>query len=923
MSGHPSPQSRNLSSNEVTTHEETLKSSQLAGWRWEICNSVHTYDGGIDGYLCTFLSSQNPYTPNINPEVEQMCSTFTAVKGKEVESYKPLYELLTALVADFPAERRPSFYVNCEQPLPFPFKDFAPRHHDSKPDLAMSWPGVALPVSSADDKIDAPHCRMFSMAIEVKDVRREDPFLTNSNGSNRMSDYRANKLVQISVNARNLIFAHGLLAAFTLGIYGDVVRIVRYDHACAIASPPMNITTIKGVKALQEFFWRFVHPWEGGPGSVVGADPTVRHLTAEDKTWLQARLNAHKTQMLRLSPRVRLDEARWVKVWDEDRPEPRAYVLLRLLNANAQLFSRSTMVWLAIEDTRSEACARNDTAESESPADTGTQDPSGQQRPLVVRIIKEAWRQLARPSEKAYYDRMDATLTQPADRIGLPALVGGCDMGARDVRRWRAAVSGEAWVGDDDLLSMQSTTTSDPEGVSETDLPQPSIGPSKHLPVIDKGYIPASVPVPMHQTHSWRLTGGAELRFKTKERSHMRMVVDTVGRPLMEFKSTKELVMAMYDAIRAHQTLMERCGILHRDVSSSNILIVEHQPVERTESAPCNGILHDFDYSSMLKEPPPADGSNTAQSDQPPLLYTREDLEVGDEEAESVADLKERTGTYYFMAIALLKPKSRNIFHDAHHDLESYIWVLVWHVLRHTAHDAPDGNEVFSGVFHFGNDVKATYSKLGWIVTCKKTPLVIKDNAPLTDLLRTLNTAMFNAVILSMCKLTYATVLGAFKTAIDRDDWPANDRALKFIPPKTTDVNVERRTETDTVTFIEGPLQNPESSQQPEGPERKKKRTRGKYDEAIEEESESELLQLDDDRSEGTFPTPGSRKRQRSAKKTLVAQESASVGEGRPSRQASRRSARGTAGSSKASGRGGGEGPRRSARLKGSQAKKA
>lgn len=452
-------------------------------------------------------------------------------------------------MAEFPAERRPSFYINCGQPLPFPFKDFAHRNHASKPDLAMSWPGVALPVSSAGDKIDAPHCRLFSMVIEVKDVREKDPLLTNAEGSNHMSDYRANKLVQISVNARNLIFAHGLLAAFTLGIYGDVVRIVRYDHACAIASPPMNITTIEGVKALQEFFWRFVHPWEGGPGSVVGADPTVRHLTAEDKTWLQARLNAHRAQMLRLFPSVRLDEARRVKVWDEDRPEPRAYVLLRLLNANAQLFSRSTMVWLAIEDARSEGWARNK-PECESPAATGTQVPSEQQRPLVVRIIKEAWRQLARPSEKAYYDRMDATLTQPADRIGLPALVDGCDMGARDVKRWRAAVSGEAWAGDDDLLSMQSTTTSDPEGVSETDLPRPSIGRSQPLPVIDKGYIPASVPVPMHQTHSWRLTGGAALRFKAKERSHMRMVVDTVGRPLMEFKSTKELVMAMYDAIR-------------------------------------------------------------------------------------------------------------------------------------------------------------------------------------------------------------------------------------------------------------------------------------------------------------------------------------------------------------------------------------
>ncbi|KAH9856214.1 hypothetical protein C2E23DRAFT_882323 [Lenzites betulinus] len=899
-------------------YDQSPNASKPHGRHGEICKGVHIYDGDIDAYLRTFLSSQTPYTANINPEVAQMSSAFTAVTGKERESYTPLHKLLTALVAEFPAERRPSFYVNCRQPLPFPFKDFVHHNHASKPDLAVSWPGVALPVSSAGDKIDAPHCRMFSMAIEVKDVRTEDPFLTNANGSNRMSDHRANKLVQISVNARNLIFAHGLLAAFTLGIYGDVVRIVRYDHACAIASPPMNITTSEGVKALQEFFWRFVHPWEGGPGSVVGADPTVRHLTAEDKTWLQARLNAHRAQMLRLSPRVRLHEARRVKVWDEDRPEPRAYVLLSLLDANAQLFSRATMVWLAIEDNRLQACAHNK-PECESPAAAGTQDPSEQQRPLVVRIIKEAWRQLARPSEKAYYDRMNATLTQPADRIGLPALVGGCDMGARDIKRWRVAMSGEAWAGDDDLLSMPLTKTSDPEGVPEADLPQPSIGPSNPLPVIDKGYIPNSVPVPMHQTHSWRLTGGAALQFKAKERSHMRMVVDTVGRPLDDFDSTKELVMAIYDAIRGHQTLMERCGILHRDVSSGNILIVEYQPDDRTELAPCNGILHDFDYSSMLREPPPADGSSTAPSDQPPLLFTGEDLEVGDEEAESVADLKERTGTYYFISVRLLHPEARDTLHDAHHDLESYIWVLIWIVLRHTAHDHASGTVACSELFICGQDRRAAGLKRCWSLDRDETPLVIKNNAPLTDLLKALHGALYDALILrERCKLTYATVLAAFKAAIDRDDWPTNDRALKFIPPKTTNVKSKRRPETVTVTFIEGQLPDP-SSQQSEAPERKNKRTRGKYDEAIEEESESEL---NDDCSEGTSPTPGSRKRQRSAKKTRVAQESGSVGEG-SSRQASRRSARGTAGSSKASGLGGAEGPRRSARLRGSQAKKA
>ncbi|EIW58065.1 uncharacterized protein TRAVEDRAFT_106533, partial [Trametes versicolor FP-101664 SS1] len=72
-----------------------------------------------------------------------------------------------------------------------------------------------------------------------------------------------------------------------------------------------------------------------------------------------------------------------------------------------------------------------------------------------------------------------------------------------------------------------------------------------------------------------------------------RFVVDTVGRPLSKFGSTKELAVVLRDAIRGHQLVMERSGILHQDVSSSNILIVQ-EPHEHPHS---QGFLHDFDES--------------------------------------------------------------------------------------------------------------------------------------------------------------------------------------------------------------------------------------------------------------------------------------------------------------------------------------
>ena len=54
-------------------------------------------------------------------------------------------------------------------------------------------------------------------------------------------------------------------------------------------------------------------------------------------------------------------------------------------------------------------------------------------------------------------------------------------------------------------------------------------------------------PFPQHQTCSRRLH---LQRYAPRERSHMRIVMDGVGRPITEFTSTRELVLAIRDAIK-------------------------------------------------------------------------------------------------------------------------------------------------------------------------------------------------------------------------------------------------------------------------------------------------------------------------------------------------------------------------------------
>ena len=80
---------------------------------------------------------------------------------------------------------------------------------------------------------------------------------------------------------------------------------------------------------------------------------------------------------------------------------------------------------------------------------------------------------------------------------------------------------------------------------------------------------------------------------------------------------------------------MKYGGILHRDISNGNILIVDRPVPEKPD---CKGVLHDFDYSSMTAVPPSENTSSS--SSEPPRLHR---LELDEDDPEDVEHLKERT----------------------------------------------------------------------------------------------------------------------------------------------------------------------------------------------------------------------------------------------------------------------------------------
>ncbi len=119
------------------------------------------------------------------------------------------------------------------------------------------------------------------------------------------------------------------------------------------------------------------------------------------------------------------------------------------------------------------------------------------------------------------------------------------------------------------------------------------------------------------------------------------LVISPAGRVISDFSTIRELFEALHDAIRAHRSLYLKGGILHRDISSNNIIITSPEKADGFR-----GMLIDLDL--------------TKERDSGP------------------SGVRHRTGTMQFMAIEVL----RGVDHTYRHDLESFFYVLLWMCAR-------------------------------------------------------------------------------------------------------------------------------------------------------------------------------------------------------------------------------------------------
>ncbi|KAF2010457.1 serine/threonine-protein kinase Sgk2 [Aaosphaeria arxii CBS 175.79] len=132
------------------------------------------------------------------------------------------------------------------------------------------------------------------------------------------------------------------------------------------------------------------------------------------------------------------------------------------------------------------------------------------------------------------------------------------------------------------------------------------------------------------------------------------VVTSPIGRPLQFFATRLELLLALRDAVRAHRSLFQDAKVLHQDISVWNILISHPQ-----RPGDPHGILIDLDVAINVAEG-------------------------------GLRKLGGAIGTRPFMAIGVLLRR----IHTYRHDLESFLYVLLWVVVVRQKDYPPVGSRL-------------------------------------------------------------------------------------------------------------------------------------------------------------------------------------------------------------------------------------
>ncbi|KAH9930116.1 uncharacterized protein B0H18DRAFT_1209608 [Fomitopsis serialis] len=768
----------------MTQHSQTLQSSNRnrdsQAWAVEIDGKISFFDRRLPDFFTQYIPCDTPfpgYRPWGNPS-----DVFEAVPVdvKETAKYPELLVGLRSLVQEFEPERRPLFAEGSRCRVKFPFSTWEDERNYTMPGILMSFPGE-------QDEGWAGTWHGISMVFEIKRTRGEDPI---DEYGVRYGKQATDALTQLAKSARNLLSTHGMLFVYVVGIYGDTARIYRFDHAACVVSRSFDFKETPW--PLHELLWRFCY-YQGPRGGarvasapptymLIGADPSVQRATDEDLRLAEEKYAKVGTEPLTLTDK---QACRWITVTrhSEDGTEmgTTRYLAYRIRSLNARLFSRATAVWDALEEGTWERC-----------------------------VIKDSWRQLEHDREDVLYDRIRGSFR---DRPWHEVLEDHVFMHRNDGPKEKPSIPTGPFQVDEQGCSMLPLELEEMLVDAALD---PTIAELYGLPEIsysdDLGAREASKALRPDSSNAAGNRGSTGIVLRDPknanyyERSHMRVIMKTVGRPLSSFKSTKELVRALRDAIIGHRQAYQ-AGVIHRDISEGNVMICD------TSIASFTGFLLDFDYGfdwkAALKHAglPVTKASwktfvekyneslpyrhRPAPPEQQPVLDPH-DADVTNPEAKAAREkwevrmkMRERTGTLDFMAMEILHSY---LAHDVRHDLESFFWLLLWIVSRHTSNTSYPTYGVYLDVFDTHQEKSSAAKKITFLM--ESMPFQVKDNKPLTTLLRDFKQLCLHNVPRggedpsTIVPLTYESVLAVFDKALADPSWPESDSALPFKLPR-------------------------------------------------------------------------------------------------------------------------------------------
>ncbi|KAJ7641423.1 hypothetical protein FB45DRAFT_900183 [Roridomyces roridus] len=691
------------------------------------------------------------------PELQTAAKRLKKAK-KEPGMTEPSIDYLEAIVSDFPDETRPIF----DDTHATPFDSVDKQQHYTKPDIAGTRPGAAKPQKWG-----------WADAGTVIELKHKTEIFNEDGTINEDNIDSVNALIQLAKSARSLLMASGSCHVYIATLVHHYARIFRFDRSSFCVTKRFDLT--KDFVSFPTFLWRLYNPENKDTCTrMYGGDDTISTIAADDKD------KARMFEALKRNPgysHLNFAEATKDSLWIravrfvEREGAAREFEVVRcftfggILSISDGLFSRATRVYRVVLE--------EDAEKAEPP----------------IYALKDAWPQRCRRPEVHFYDFI-----------------------AEYVRRERGK------KGNEKLGSFFDSFAQCHGSIDLSDLPP--LSPAETQKLRHDPCLHGSLPgVPDHAEVNRDVAN--ELA-----RNHTRLLLTPVGSPLKKFESTKSLVQGVLNSINQHR-IVYGAGIIHRDISEGNILL-------REVSAPRpehNGFLLDWDYAQFT-----AEGLKQFE-EWFPGSHMKDDVEK---------NLKDMTGTFPFMAIEIIRhladqetrlllraieldkkasaeKESQNhhlatspldtdsirngFIHCAHHDLESFYWLLVRMVIRHTGlvMDPLACNKLFG---HKGEEMKDSY--------IRKDPNFKQDaNAPLFDLLQSFGDAVCeqyprnkraadgssesteddddlefplvevapSAPPVAPVFLSHSKVLSLIHKYLKREGWPTNDRGQEYILP--------------------------------------------------------------------------------------------------------------------------------------------